>query len=198
MVQCYSTGDGNVSFHKGTLAPPGEYDWTCASFSPLESTTDMANGSVQPFLHSLRQKVPILRNGRPYPPELPLPMGIWTSLVTHDAFGPCESTTQMAPRSVQPSLHRWSRSVSILYNGLPISPSKLPLSMLASGPHLIRGSLGPSESGTQMATWSFQPFFEGLTDWQSDRKTDIPHYSVRCGVIMRNYVGYGKAAVVWL
>jgi len=34
MVQCYSTGDGNVSFHKGTLAPPGEYDWTCASFRP--------------------------------------------------------------------------------------------------------------------------------------------------------------------
>jgi len=28
MVQCYSTGDGNVSFHKGTLAPHGEYDWT--------------------------------------------------------------------------------------------------------------------------------------------------------------------------
>jgi len=29
MVQCYSTGGGNMSFHKGTLAPPGEYDWTC-------------------------------------------------------------------------------------------------------------------------------------------------------------------------
>ena len=75
MVQWYSTGDGNVSLHKGTLAPPGEHDWTCASFGPLESTTDMANGSVQSFLHSLRQKVPILYNGRPYPPELPLPMG---------------------------------------------------------------------------------------------------------------------------
>jgi len=31
-------------------------------------------------------------------------------------------------------------------------PSKLPLPMLASGPHLILGSLGPPESGTQMAT----------------------------------------------
>ena len=112
MVQCYSTGDGNVSFHKGTLVPPGEYDWTCASFGPLESTTDTANGSVQSFLHSLPQKVPILYNGRPYPPELPLPWGTWTSHVTHDAFGPYESTTQTAPRSVQPSLHRWLQTVN--------------------------------------------------------------------------------------
>jgi len=38
--------------------------------------------------------------------------------------------------------------------------------------------------------------FAGLTsvtDWQSDRQTDRPRYSVRCGVITRNYVGYGKA-----
>jgi len=26
IVQCYSTGDGNMSSHEGTLAPPGEYD----------------------------------------------------------------------------------------------------------------------------------------------------------------------------
>jgi len=32
-------------------------------------------------------------SGRPYPPELPLPMGIWTSHVTHDGLGPCEPTT---------------------------------------------------------------------------------------------------------
>jgi len=71
--------------------------------------------------------------------------------------------------------------------------------MLVSGPHVIRGSLGPPESGTQMVTWLFQSFFARLnsvTHWQSDRKTDgldRPRYSVRCGVIMRNYVGYGKA-----
>jgi len=39
MVQSYSPGGGHVSSHEGTLAPPGEYDWTCASFGPLESTT---------------------------------------------------------------------------------------------------------------------------------------------------------------
>ena len=44
MVQCYSTGDGNVSFHKGTLVPSGEYDWTCASLGPLASTIETATG----------------------------------------------------------------------------------------------------------------------------------------------------------
>ena len=121
-VQCYSTGDGNVFSHEGTLAPPGEYDWSCASFGPLEFTTETANGSVQPFLHILRQKVPIMYNRRPYPPELPLPM-------------------------------------------------------VASGRHVIRDSLGPRESGTQMATWSFQLFLQGSLVWQtdqSDRQTDTP------------------------
>jgi len=82
----------------------------------------------------------------------PFPSGIWTSHVTRDAFRPCEPRTQTAPRSVQPSLHIWPRSVSIVYNGLPVFPSKLPLPILASGPHAIRASLGPPESGMQMVT----------------------------------------------
>ena len=98
--------------------------------------------------------------GAPIHQNRPFPWGIWTSHVTRDAFFPCELTTQTAPPSVQPSLHRWPRSVSIVYNGLPVSRSKLPLPMLASGPHVICGSLGSPESGTQMVTWSFQPFFE--------------------------------------
>jgi len=50
MVQCYSTGAGNVSSHYGTLVPPGEYDSTSASLGPLVFITETANGSVQPFL----------------------------------------------------------------------------------------------------------------------------------------------------
>ena len=80
---------------------------------------------------------------------------------SHGGSGPYESTTQTPPRSVLLFLHRRPWSVSILYNGLPVSPSKLPLPMLASRPAVIRGSLGPPESGTQMATWSFQPFLQG-------------------------------------
>ena len=56
--------------------------------------------------------------------------------------------------------------------------------------------IGLPESGTQMVTWSFQPFLQGSLVWHTDtateRATDRPRYSVRCGVIMRNYVGYGN------
>jgi len=45
----------------------------------------------------------------------PFPPGIWTSHVTHDALGPCEPTTETAPRSVQPCLHRWPQSVPIWF-----------------------------------------------------------------------------------
>jgi len=164
--------------HKSTLAPPGEYDWTCASFGPLEFTTETANGWVHPFLHSLRQKVHVLYNGRPYPPELLVPMGIWSSHVTHDAFGPCESITQMVPRSVQSSLHN-DRGVSLYFTMVCLfPPENCPFPcwylvlMRFIGP--IRGSLGPPEFGTQMATWSFQPFSQDSLEWQTDRATERP------------------------
>jgi len=74
MVQSYLPGGANVPTGDGTLSPPGEYDWTCASFSTPESTAQTANRSVQPFLHHSRQKVPILYNGGPSP-KLPLLVG---------------------------------------------------------------------------------------------------------------------------
>jgi len=39
MVQLYSPGGANVLSRKGTLAPPGRYNWTCASLGLPESTT---------------------------------------------------------------------------------------------------------------------------------------------------------------
>ena len=71
MVQSYSPGGANVPSREGTLAVPGEYNWTCAFFGPPESTTQTANRSVQPFLHSSQQKVPILYNGRPFSRNYP-------------------------------------------------------------------------------------------------------------------------------
>jgi len=56
-VQSYSPDGANVSSCVGMLAPPGEYDRTGASFRSPESTTQSANRSVQPFLHSSRQRV---------------------------------------------------------------------------------------------------------------------------------------------
>jgi len=125
--------------------------------------------------------------------------------MTYNVFSGTLNSTQSklsAHASPQPKWHlnRFSRlctddcGVSLLFTtGLPVSPSKLPLPMLASGPHVLHGSLGPPESGTQMVTWSFQPFLQGSLVWHTDTATDRPRYSVRCSVIMCNYVGYCKA-----
>jgi len=83
MVQSYSPGCANVPSHEDTFALPGEYDWTCASFSPPKSTTQTANRLVQPFLQSSQQTVAILYNGLPFfTLELPLPWWIWTPSTT--------------------------------------------------------------------------------------------------------------------
>jgi len=52
-----------------------------ASLDPPESTYQTASRSVQPFLHSSRQKVPILYNGSPIlaaPRNCPFAWAIWT------------------------------------------------------------------------------------------------------------------------
>ena len=107
-------------------------------------------------------------------------------------LGPCEPTTETAPRSVQPCLHRWPQGVPIWFACFALKSVPSHVTMLGTGPHVIHDSLGPPESGTQMATWSFQPFLQGSLVWQTDRETDRPRFSVRGGVIMRNYERYGK------
>jgi len=65
------------------------------------------------------------------------------------------------------------RRVIIFYNGTPLFPSKLPLSMGDLDPHLIHGSLGPLESSTTQTPFQFvhcSAAFAGLTsvtDWQT-------------------------------
>jgi len=49
------------------------------SLGQPESTSQTASRSIQPFLHSWRQRVPILYNGpSPFPPNYLLAWGIWT------------------------------------------------------------------------------------------------------------------------
>jgi len=51
-------------------------------------------------------------------------------------------------------------------------PSKISLLLEDPDPHLIHGSLGPSESTTQMASRSVQPFLYGSRMWPTDTHTD--------------------------
>jgi len=198
MVQCYSTVNSNVSSHEGTLAP--------------QSKRQMDRFSR--FCAAYGTKCLHFTMGTPMPQNCSLPWGIWTSHVTHDALGPCEPTTETAPRSVQPCLYRWPQSVPIWFACFAIKLLFHP--MLASGLHVIHDSLGPPAPPILLVRL-MAPFlqillidwvrnangnlilsavFAGLTsvtDWQSDRQTDRPRYSVQGSIIMRNYVGYGKA-----
>ena len=51
--------------------------------------------SVQPLLHSLWQKVPILNNGRPFLPKLPLLTGGSGPHLIHGSLGQSEPTNQI-------------------------------------------------------------------------------------------------------
>jgi len=56
--------------------------------------------------------------------------------------------------------------------------------------------IGPTRVRNPHGNLILSAIFAGLTCvtyWQSDRQTDRPRYLVWCGVIMRSYVGYGKA-----
>jgi len=89
----------------GHMVPPGEYDWTCASFdcfAPPKFTTQMANLSVQPFLHSSRQKTPIVFSGRPFPQKFSIPIGGSVPRLIYDSLAPSGPATQTASRSVLP------------------------------------------------------------------------------------------------
>jgi len=97
--------DGSVVLRTCTLAPRREYNGPCASFGPPKSTIQKGNRSVQPFLHSSRQKVPILYNGRFFPQNCPF----------HGGAGPPSNTlVHWTSRSSQPKRHldRFSRFVA--------------------------------------------------------------------------------------
>ena len=105
----------------------------------------------------------------PLSPKIAPSYGNLNPLLTYDSLGPSEPTTEMASRSVLPFLHRWLQRIPILYNGTPLSPSKLPFSAEGSVPHLIHGSLGPPKSSTQTASRLVQPFLQDSLVWQTNR-----------------------------
>jgi len=141
----------------GHMAPViGEYDWTCASFSPWsESTTQTTNRSVQPFLHSSRQKVPILYNVRPFPKKMLLV--VWGSgppswfLEPDRAHNPNCTTIGSAIFAQVTAECRYTLQWATF--SPKIAPSHGDLD-----PHLTHDSLDPSELTNQTASVPVQPF----------------------------------------
>ena len=88
--------------------------------------------------------------GAPVHQNCPFPWGIWTSHVTR-SFRPMRVHN---PNGTSIGSVIAQMTAACLYFTMVclFPPSKLPLPMLASGRHVIRGSLGPPESGTQMVT----------------------------------------------
>ena len=105
----------------------------------------------------VRNKVPILNSGLLFPPKLSLLMRDLDPNLIHYSLGQSKPIIQTASRSVQPFSHRWPQSVPYFTMGRASFP-KISPSHMGSGPHLIRGSLGPPECSTQMASRSVQLF----------------------------------------
>jgi len=155
MVQSHSPGGANVH----TVHPHLVH----GSVNPLDSSSQMAARSVQPFFHSTQQRVPIPYNGLPPFPPSKLPLA-WRSgpHLMHGSLDRPESTSQMASPSVQPFLHSSLQNVPILSNGPPLPPP-LKIASHHGGiwTRLIHGSLSLLEHTTQMASRLVQPFLQG-------------------------------------
>jgi len=99
---------GHTLPHQSGFFPCGYLDSHLITWfvSPPDSASQTAPRSIQPFLHSLRQAVLILYNGRPSTDhkKLHLPMGDLNAHLIHGVLGPSESTAQTASRSVEPFL----------------------------------------------------------------------------------------------
>ena len=90
------------------------------SAHPTEFTTQTANRSVQSFLHSSRQKVPILYNGCLFPQKFPLPIGDLDLHRLYDSLGQSEPINSITIGSAV--FAQMTQSVPILCNGPPLPP----------------------------------------------------------------------------
>ena len=86
-------------------------------------------------------------------------------------LGPIQAQNPSSTLLVQPSLHRWPKSVPILYNRMPF-PLKIAPFHGVSEPHLNTWFLGRPKSSTQTASRLVQPFLQGSLEWQTGRQND--------------------------
>ena len=116
------------------------------------------------FLHSLRQKVPILHNGLPYLLELPLPMGDLDLPCNTSCCGPMRAHNPNGTSIASAVFAQMTAECTYTLQWFACSPTIAPsgLPMLASGPHVIRGHWAHPSSERK---WQLDCFsrFAGLT-----------------------------------
>jgi len=101
-------------------------------------------------------------------PYLPAGANVHAHL-THDSLSPPHPPSQPAAQSVQP-LH----SHCTLYVAPPHFPPKIsPFLWGDLGPHLIHGSLDPSDPSPHRNGRYFQNRWSLPTDWDTDRPTEL-------------------------
>jgi len=126
---------------------------------PPESTTQTASRSVQPFCTAHCR----VSSGVPghvlFAKNYAFALGDLETRLIHGCFGPPESKSQTASRSVQPFLRCSLQSRYILYNGPPLPPYNCPF-YGGSEPPSSTWFLGPTELSTQTASRRVGPFLQ--------------------------------------
>ena len=124
MVQLCSLGGANVPSHEGTLAPPGEYDWTYTSFmTRVHNPNDKSIDSAV-FCTALGRKSLYLTMRASFPKiafsilgsGTPSKTGFLGHIWAHNPNGISNGSAVFCTDD---------RSVPILYNGMPLYHLKI-------------------------------------------------------------------------
>jgi len=145
-----------VSSRVDTWAPLGKYDWTCASFGPPESTTQMTNWSVQPFLHSSQQKVPM--QWATLSPQIAPYHGGSGSPPKSWFIGPVRAHNQNGITFSSAVFAQVTAECPVFYNGTPLPCQNYPFPWWIWAPNLITDSLDPAKSSPKWHLDRFSPF----------------------------------------
>ena len=90
--------------HKGTLAQPGEYELVLSWAHRVHNPNGKSIGSA--VFAQLTAESAYNLQWAPLSTKIASSQGGSGTHLTHDSLGPCEPTTQTAPRLVQLFLHR--------------------------------------------------------------------------------------------
>jgi len=161
MVQLCLSGGANVPCHDGTLAPHAEHEWTVLpSAHPSPQPKRQINQFSRFFpAHARKSIIPILYNGYPFLPKLPLPTGIWTPFNLW-FLGPVQAHN---PNSITKCLYnlQWAAPY----------PSKLLIPMGDQDPPSNTWFPGNTRVLNSNGISSGSSVFAGSLVWQTDRQT---------------------------